>query len=184
MTAGRRVATVWDAWAHRGTLDWLWVTPAHNKTPFVLWMRWQTMLWLYQGVTVHKEWAPVPEQRRTERKLFFFFFIIIKSADTHSAPSQLRPISLAECTQVRKRTDKARCQNSTCSARSYFCGSALKYSICLQLNPRCATTSSAECLLRLPPTPRGLRNTCGTHTHTLRQAKATKRTSLLGKEKN
>lgn len=111
--------------------------------------------------------GPLSQSKDVQRGTFFFFL----NQRTHSAPSELRPVSSAECTQVRERTDKARCQNSTCSPRSYFCGSALKYSICLQLNPRCATTSSAECLLRHSPT-RGLRNTWGTcartHTHCAR----------------
>lgn len=83
-----------------------------------------------------------------------------------------------------ERADQARCQNSTCSPGSYFRASALKYSICPQLNPRRATTSSsAECLLRLPNVGSGTR-VGRTRTHTLRPAKSNKKdTGPRGEEK-
>lgn len=83
-----------------------------------------------------------------------------------------------------ERADQARCQNSTCSPGSYFRASALKYSICPQLNPRRATTSSsAECLLRLPNVGSGTR-VGRTRTHTLWPAKSNKKdTGPRGEEK-
>lgn len=83
-----------------------------------------------------------------------------------------------------ERADQARCHNSTCSPGSYFRASALKYSICLQLNPRRATTSSsAECPLRLPNVGSWAR-VGRTRTRSLRPAKSNKKdTGPQGKER-
>lgn len=85
-----------------------------------------------------------------------------------------------------ERADQARCQNSTCSPGSYFHASALKYSICPQLNPRRATTSSsAECLLRLPNVGSGTRaGRTRTHAHTATSQEQQKGHRSAGRREN
>lgn len=70
----------------------------------------------------------------------------LKHARHYQRPGPFCWLNIPGC----KRTDKARCWNGTCSARSYFCGWVLKYGIWLQLNPCCATTLSVHSQLRLP----------------------------------
>lgn len=48
------------------------------------------------------------------------------------------------------RTDLARCQNSMCWKRSYFCVSALRYNICLQLSPYMQQHCLSSICLELP----------------------------------